>query len=87
VCSSGYAATDTSWKKDAANSSALTVTQKEAEPQKNSIVVIQHMRWDGLSVLWRGFLHHVAALCRAVVSSIHGSCGSGSCCSSQAKRE
>jgi hypothetical protein len=36
VCSSGYAATYTSWKKDAANSSALTVTQKEAEPQKNS---------------------------------------------------
>jgi hypothetical protein len=36
VCSSGYAATNTSWKKDAANSSALTVTQKEAEPQKNS---------------------------------------------------
>jgi hypothetical protein len=36
VCSSGYAATDTSWKNDAANSSALTVTQKEAEPLKNS---------------------------------------------------
>jgi hypothetical protein len=36
VCSSGYAATDTSWKKDAANSSALTVTQMEAEPQQNS---------------------------------------------------
>jgi hypothetical protein len=36
VCASGYAATDTSYKKDAANSSAQTVTQKEAEPQKNS---------------------------------------------------
>jgi hypothetical protein len=36
VCSSGYAAADTSWKKDAAKSSALTVTQKEAEPKKNS---------------------------------------------------
>jgi hypothetical protein len=31
MCSSSYAATDTSWKKDAANSSALTVTQKEAK--------------------------------------------------------
>jgi isopenicillin N synthase-like dioxygenase len=36
VSSSGYAATDTSWEKDAASSSALTVTQMEAEPQKNS---------------------------------------------------
>jgi hypothetical protein len=42
VCSSGYAATDTSWKKDAANSSALTVTQKEAEPQKNKPLCERH---------------------------------------------